>query len=613
MKKLKRTMVVFALILILCLAGVAAAPVTNGGEEDKGKVELSMTTAFNVVSGKGGELGDGFAVSPGSVVSVEYNVSNNSTRKGQLEMAVYERIVSSSGSVISDWHTLNVSMAPGSSKKVNGSSITINANYGDSVTYEYRLSYRVDNQWEDAASGSVKASLYNPAFNVTYTTDANPVGVSDFPLYFGGQITLTQGIKVGSVKVSDSVYGLLTEVGDLKQGETGRFQKKLSLPAGNVNSYIIIEYQDLLTGQTVKVEKPDVKASGKIIDAQEEPRLELNITSPVNYIKSSEELDITFTYENKTSYEVIMAFIYMVDENGQVSETPLFDLGGVSVDEIKTQTYRMTVEPDRRYSYAVYSHVADSNTPFKTTAELLITSVEPSLKVERTIDTEKLPFYTEAKVHYTFENISEYELTNVVISDGILGEIHTVAKVGIGESFEVTAEGKFTKTFESEPSVTLVLADGSNTEQSFRLDKQAFEVEIKEEPSIYLEIENIDASKKAQTSFDAVVINDGNAEFASVQLLDERTDEVLDESITMLQLGDKQVISLEDQDYSEDKEIALYIKAKTFDGQEMEFRYEPTKLSQITPAIIIACCAGAAIIIAGVIIVLVRRKKQQQY
>ncbi len=572
-------------------------------------INLNLSVSQIVSSGQGKTIDDTYTVSEDSVFAQTYSIKNSSTYTGSIEIAIYEKITSTAGSVVSDWTTLYATVNQNSTAKVTGTSVTMKSTYGKSITIAYKLMYKLDNEWIEYSSSSNTIKLYSPQFTVTYTTDADPVGISDFPVFFGGKVTLSSGGKANDVKVYDSTYGLLGSLGDLKEGQSKRFQKDISVPAGSVNSYIILEYTDAMTGESVRTELPTVKVTGKVIDSPIESKLTLDITPAKTYIETAEKMDIMFDFQNNTDYEVITAFIYLLDDSGKASSEPIIDIGAVASGASNSSTENMTIEPDKQYSFAIYAYVADSSTPFKATAELTISSVPPSLDIQRSIDTDKLPFYTDATISYTAKNVSDYELTDLVISDGVLGEIYTADSIAVGEEFSFTATGKFTNDFVSAPSVSVTLQDGKNTANSFILSKQIFEVERKNEPSTMLLIENINSKDKEHVSFDVTLLNDGNANLNNIEIIDARNGALL-ATLDSLIIGDKQVIQLSDQDYKDDKDITLKVKCTTDDGEQLEFSFDPVSLSTfpLTAVIII----GAVFIVLAACIIIIKLRQRNR-
>lgn len=571
-------------------------------------VELTLSTAQSASSGDGKKIDGAFTVSTDTVFAQTYSIKNSSTYTDSIEVAIYEKITSATGSTIAD-KTLNATVNQNSTAKVTGTSVTMKSTYGQSVTITYKLMYKLDNEWIEYSSSSTTIKLYSPQFTVTYTTDANPVGISDFPVFFGGKVTLSSGVLAKDVKVYDSVNGLLENLGDLKEGASKRFHKDISLPAGSINSYIIIEYTDALTGETVRSELPTVKVTGKVIDSPIETKLALTATPAKTYIETAEKMDITFDFQNNTDYEVITAFIYLLDDEGKASAEPIIDIGTVAVGATTSVTESMNIEPDTQYSFAIYAYVADSTTPFKTTAELTISSVPPSLDIQRSIETDKLPFYTDATITYTAKNVSDYELTDVVITDGILGEIYTADSIAVGEEFTFTATGKFTNDFASAPSVSLTMQDGKNTANSFILSKQIFEVERKAEPSVMLLIENINSKDKEAVSFDVTLLNDGNANLNTIEIIDTRNGASL-ESLDSLIIGDKQTVQLSGQNYKDDKNITLKVTCKTDDGTQLEFEFDPVSVSTFPLTAIIIIGAVFIVLAACIIIIKARQRRR---
>jgi hypothetical protein len=201
--------------------------------------------------------------------------------------------------------------------------------YGKSVTFSYKLMYKLNGEWIEYSSSSNTVKLYSPQFSATYTTDANPVGLSDFPVYFGGKIKLSSGVKVSNVKIYDSVYGLLAELGDIKEGESKKFQKDIAVTAGPINSYIIVEYTDLLTGETIKTDLSTAKVTGKIIDPPIETNMSLTVSSSNTYLETAQNIDLSFEFKNNTQYDIIAAFIYQLDDTGKATAEPILDMGSV--------------------------------------------------------------------------------------------------------------------------------------------------------------------------------------------------------------------------------------------------------------------------------------------
>jgi hypothetical protein len=544
-------------------------------------VELTLSTAQSVSSGDGKKIDGVFTVSTDTVFAQTYSIKNSSTYTDSIEVAIYEKITSATGSTIAD-KTLNATVNQNSTAKVTGTSVTMKSTYGQSVTIAYKLMYKLDNEWIEYSSSSTTIKLYSPQFTVTYTTDANPVGISDFPVFFGGKVTLSSGVLAKDVKVYDSVNGLLENLGDLKEGASKRFHKDISLPAGSINSYIIIEYTDALTGETVRSELPTVKVTGKVIDSPIETKLTLTATPAKTYIETAEKMDVTFDFQNNTDYEVITAFIYLLDDEGKASAEPIIDIGTVAVGTATSVTESMNIEPDTQYSFAIYAYVADSTTPFKTTVELIT---------------------------YTAKNVSDYELTDVVITDGILGEIYTSDSIAVGEEFTFTAIGKFTNDFASAPSVSLTMQDGKNTANSFILSKQIFEVERKAEPSVMLLIENINSKDKEAVSFDVTLLNDGNANLNTIEIIDTRNGALL-ESLDSLIIGDKQTVQLSGQNYKDDKNITLKVTCTTDDGTQLEFEFDPVSVSTFPLTAIIIIGAVFIVLAACIIIIKVRQRRR---
>ncbi len=571
-------------------------------------VKLTLSTAQVVSSGQGKTIDDIYTVSEDSVFTQTYSIKNSSAYTGSIEIAIYERITTSNGSIIED-KTLNATVNQNSTAKVTGTSVTMKSTYGKYITIACKLMYKLDNEWIEYSSSSSTIELYSPQFTVTYTTDADPVGISDFPVFFGGKVILSSGVRANDIKIYDSVYGLLEKIGDLKEGQSKRFHKDISVPAGSINSYVILEYTNAMTGENVRSELPTVKVTGKVIDSPIESKLTLDITPAKTYIETAEKMDITFDFQNNTDYEVITAFIYLLDDQGKASEEPIIDIGAVEPGAANSSTENMTIEPDEQYSFAIYAYVADSSTPFKATTDLTISSVPPSLEIQRSIDTDKLPFYTDTTISYSAKNVSGYELTDVVITDGILGEIYTAESIATGEEFTFAATGKFTNDFISAPSASLTIQDGKNTANSFILSKQIFEIERKNEPSAMLLIENIDSKDKENVSFDVILLNDGNANLSNIEIIDARNSALL-ETLDSLIIGDKQTIQLSDQNYADDKNITLKVKCTTDDGTQLEFSYDPVSLSTfpLTAVIII----GAVFIVLAVCIIIIKSRQKNK-
>jgi len=606
MKYNKPKSILIILLIIVLFSGVAYAETALL----PGDIKLSLSAGINAKSGKVKNIDGVYAVSQGSSFYQTYNIVNSSNYAGSIEVAIYEKITSENGSIISDWKTLKTTLAQGLSAAVTGSTVNMDITYGKSVTFSYKLMFKVNDEWIEYSSASSSVKLYSPQFSVSYTTDADPVGISDFPVYFGGKITLKSGMRVNKVKIFDSVYGLLQEIGDLKENENKRFQKDVIVSAGPVNSYIIIEYVDLMSGKTERTELPTVKVTGKIIDPPIESKLSLTTSLSKTHIKTPENLDVTFDFKNNTQYDIITAFAYQLNEEGKAIGEPIADMGAVLKGKDSMVTKNIYIEPDKTYIFAVYAYVEDSSTPFKTTAEFTLSSVPPSLEIRRSIDTDKLPFYTDAAVEYTVKNISEHDVKDVVISDGILGQIYKTDNIKSNEEVTFTAAGKFYDDFVSEPEVSLIIEDGKNTPHTFKLTKQIFEVQRKNEPSIMMLTENIDSKNKENISFDVILLNDGNTDFVDLELIDKRNGALLD-TFSLLSTTDKQTAQIKDQNYEDDKEIILSIKCRTADGKEMVFDFDPVKLTN--PVITIIIVSAVFVLLAALILFIKLRKKITRY
>lgn len=597
MKYKKIVSALFILFVIILFSGIAIA-------EDAfthSNVELSLVTNIALKSGQGKNIDSVYAVSQDSSFCQTYNIKNSTDYSGSIEVAIYEKITSATGKTISDWTTYASSVTRSSAITVTGKTVNMDATYGKSVTFSYKLMFRLNGEWFEYSSSSRTVKLYSPQFSVTYTTDANPVGLSDFPVYFGGKIKLLSAAKVSNLKIYDSVYGLLAELGDIKEDESKKFQKDLAVQAGVVNSYIIIEYTDLLSGENIRTELPNVKITGRIIDPPIEMKMSLNVSSSKTYLETSQNIDLTFEFINDTQYEIIAAFIYQLDDTGKATAEPILDMGSISKGAKTTLTKNIKIETDKIYQYAIYAYVEDSSTPFKTTYDFSLSSIPPCLEIQRSIAGNYLPFYTDTVITYKAKNISNYEVTNVTITDGILGEIYKTDSIKPGQEVTFTAKGKFTNNFVSQPTISLIIKDDKNTSHTFFITKQIFEIEQKNEPSIIMFIENINANNKESLSFNVVILNNGNTNFIDLELIDTRNGALLG-TLSLLDIGGKQIIPLINQNYKNDSQITLMVKCKTEDGQEMEYTFDPVHISNplikiiIISAVLLAIIAGAAFI-----------------
>lgn len=606
MKYKKIISALFISFIIILFSGIAIAEDTITTSD----VHLSLVTNISLKSGQGKNIDSVYTVAQGSSFCQTYNIKNSTDYSGSIEVAIYEKITSSSGKTISDWTTLTSAVTRGSATTVTGKTVNMDVTYGKSVTFSYRLMFKLNGEWNQYSSSSNTVKLYSPQFTATYTTDANPVGLSDFPAYFGGKITLSSGVKVSNVKVYDSVFGLIAELGDIKEGESKKFQKDLAVPAGVINSYLIVEYTDLLNGEIVRTELPDVKITGKIIDPPIETRMSFNVTCPKTYIETAQNIDLTFEFKNDTQYDIITAFIYRLDDTGKATSEPILDMGSVLKGSSTTLTKNIKIEPDKIYSYAIYAYVEDSSTPFKATYDFSLSSIPPCLEIQRSIEGAKLPFYTDAVITYTAKNISSYEVTNITITDGILGQIYKADSIKSGEQVTFTAKGKFTNDFTSQPIMSLIIKDDKNTSHTFFTTKQIFQVERKAQPSMMMQIENINAKNKENSSFDVVILNDGNTNFIDLELIDTRNGALLG-NISLLNIGDKQIISLASQNYKNDSEIKLMVKCKTDTYQETEFTFDPVHISN--PLIKIIIISAALLVVIGSAVFLTIKKRKRIY
>ncbi len=604
MKNKKIASIIFILFVIILFSGIAIAEDTITQSD----VNLSLVTNINIKSGQGKNIDSVYAVNQGSSFCQAYNIKNSTQYSGTIEVAIYEKITSASGKTISDWQTISSSVTRSSATTVSGTIVYMDITYGKSVTFYYKLMFKLNGEWIEYSSSSSTVKLYSPKFSVTYTTDANPVGLSDFPVYFGGKIKLSSGVKVSGVKIYDSVYGLLADLGDIEEGESKKKKKDIATTAGPINSYIIVEYIDLLSGETVSTELPDVKVTGKIIDSPIETKMSLNVTASQTYLESAQNIDLTFDFKNNTQYDIIAAFIYKLDDTGKAVTEPILDMGSVLKSTNSTLTKNVKIEPDKIYSYAIYAYVEDSSTPFKATYDFSLSSIPPCLEIQRSIEGDMLPFYTDAVITYTAKNISSYEVTNVTITDGLLGEIYKTDSIKSGQEVTFTAKGKFTNDFVSQPTISLTIKDDKNTSHTFFITKQIFQIERKSEPSIMMHIENINAKNKESSSFDVVLLNDGNTNFIDLELIDTRNGALLG-TLSLLDIGGKQIISLADQNYKDDSEIKYMIKCKTEDGQEIEFNFDPVHISNPFIKIIIISLVLAALIGCAIFLTIIKRKK----
>ncbi|GEM_PF-5813024 len=606
MKYKKIISALFILIIIILFSGIAIALDTI----TKSDVHLSLVTNINLKSGQGKTIDSVYTVAQGSSFCQTYNIKNSTDYSGSIEVAIYEKITSSSGKTISDWTTFTSSVTRGSATTITGKTVNMDTSYGKSVTFSYRLMFKLNGEWNEYSSSSNTVKLYLPVFSATYTTDANPVGLSDFLVYFGGKITLSSGVKVGSVKVYDSMYGLIAELGDIKEKESKKFQKDLAVSVGVINSYLIVEYTDLLSNEIVRTELPEVKITGKIIDAPIETKISMNVTSPKTYLETAQNIDLSFEFKNDTQYDIITAFIYQLDDMGKATAEPILNIGSVLKGSSATLTKNTKIEPDKIYSYAIYAYVEDSSTPFKATYDFSLSSIPPCLEIQRSIEGAKLPFYTDTVITYTAKNISNYEVTNVTITDGILGEVYKTDSIKSGQQVTFTAKGKFSNDFTSQPTINLVIKDDKNTSHTFFITKQIFMVERKTEPSMMMHIENINAKNKESSSFDVVLLNDGNTNFIDLELIDTRNGALLG-TFSLLNIGDKQIVSLSGQNYKSDSNIKLMVKCKTDTGQEMEFNFDAVHISN--PLIKIIIISAALLVVIGCAVFLTIRKRNRNY
>lgn len=569
---------VYLSVIVLFFVMLAAlAPLCASASSSQDDVNLSLTAERRVTAGSGRDINGTFYISTDSTFSQSYTVTNQSASDAPINIVLQERVLSESGVVISDWINLTATLNKGSSTTLSGTNLVMNSTYGKKITVEYKLQYKNFWSWTEYTSRTSDILVYAPTFSATYTTDASPVALSDFPIYFGGKITLLSGEKVKDVVLYDSVHGLIASVGELTQNITTRFQKDFFLPAGDVESHLIVEYTDMLTGKKTQTALTDVKIAGKIVDAPMESKLSLSALPAKTFIPSAQTVEVIFALQNDLPYDILSSYVYLLDQNGKASAEPIFDFGPLTKGQDLTVKKNVDLQPDIKYSYAVYAYVPDTSTPFKAGDAFVTTSTPPSLAITRSIEGEKLPFYQEAAVRYVAKNISPKDVTDIVIADGILGEIYKGDLIKAGGEVTFTVKHKFTADFVSNPIVNLVIKDGAQTKSTFMIERQTFEVTKKDRPSIALFIENIKAKDRKNVSFDAVLANDGNTGFTQIDVMDARDDVVI-KTLSYLGTGEKQIVQITGQNYEKDKKIHFKIKAITPQGEEMTFDTQPTAL-----------------------------------
>ncbi len=585
-----------------CTFSVSAAPPSDD-------VELSLTVDRRLTAGSGKELGGTYYISADSTFSQSYTVANQSSSNMPLDIVLQERVLSESGTVISDWINLPATVAKGASATLNGTNLVMTDAYGKKITFQYRLRYKSFVGSVEYASHTADIFVYAPTFSANYTTDASPVALSDFPIYFGGKITLTSSANVGEVSLYDSAHGLIEAIGDMTPNTTKRFQKDFFLPAGSVDSYLIVEYTDLLTGKRVKTELTDVKITGNIIDAPIETKLSLQALPAKTFIQSDETIEIIFELKNDLSYDILSSYVYLLDQDGKASAEPIFDFGPVVRGQSVSVKKNIALQPNIKYSYAVYAYVPNSSTPLKASYDFVTTSVPPSLDISRSIEGEKLPFYQEATINYVVKNISSKEVHNVVIADSILGEIHKADSIKAGDEITFSVKHKFTTDFVSNPIVNLVINDEAQTKNTFMIERQVFEVMKKDKPSIAIFIENIAAKDRKAVSFDVILANDGNAALQQIELIDLRDNSVAG-TLDLLRIGEKQSIYLAKQDYSEHSEVLFRIKALTDRGEELTFDMEPVRLPSSFRAALLIVMISVGVLAAAAVIYFKKRQNK---
>ncbi len=92
-----------------------------------------------------------------------------------------------------------------------------------------------------------------------------------------------------------------------------------------------------------------------------------------------------------------------------------------------------------------------------------------------------------------------------------------------------------------------------------------------------------------------------------MELIDTRNGALLG-TLSLLNIGDKQIISLTDQNYKDDSNITLMVKCKTDTGQEVEFNFDPVHISNPLITLIIISFVLVAVIGCAVFLTLKKRK-----
>lgn len=590
-------------IFLFCLCVVAllsSTAISAFASAHKGDVSLTLKVDRRLSAGSGKDIDGTYYISADSTFSQSYTVTNH-TSDGTLDIVLQERVLAESGAVITDWINLPVSIQKDASVTLNGTNLVMTNAYGKKVTFQYRLRYKGTMGWQEYSSHTADIFVYSPTFNASYITDASPVALSDFPIYFGGKITLSSNAKVADVALYDSVHGLIESIGELTPGTTKRFQKDFYLPPGDVNSYLIVEYTDLLTGKKVRTELNDVHISGKIVAASVEPKLSLSALPAKTFIPSDETVEIIFEIKNDLSYDILSSYVYLLDENNRTSAEPIFDFGPVARGQSLSVKKNVALQPNTQYSYAVYAYVPNTTVPFKAEYTFVTTSAPPSLTVTRSIEGDRLPFYQDTAINYTVKNISPKDVSDVVIVDGILGEIYQSNSIKAGDEVRFSATHKFTADFISNPIVTLTIQDAQQTKSTFMIERQTFEVMKKDQPSIMLLLENILAKDRKNVIFDVILANDGNTSFQKIDIVDVRNNTVV-HTLSSLNVGEVQSIYITNQNYENDKTIQLQAKATTADGEELIFDMEPVKLpTSFLITFLIVFISLIAIVLAAVV------------
>lgn len=567
----------------------------------KGDVNLTLKVDRRLSAGSGKDIDGTYYISADSTFSQSYTVTNHTSSNSTLDIVLQERVLAESGAVITDWINLPASIQKDASVTLNGTNLVMTSAYGKKVTFQYRLRYKGTMGWQEYSSHTADIFVYSPTFNASYITDASPVALSDFPIYFGGKITLSSNAKVADVALYDSVHGLIESIGELTPGTTKRFQKDFYLPPGDVNSYLIVEYTDLLTGKKVRTELNDVHISGKIVAASVEPKLSLSALPAKTFIPSDETVEIIFEIKNDLSYDILSSYVYLLDENNRASAEPIFDFGPVARGQSLSVKKNIALQPNTQYSYAVYVYVPNTTIPFKAEYTFVTTSAPPSLTVTRSIEGDRLPFYQDTAINYTVKNISSKDVSDVVIIDGILGEIYQSHSIKAGDEVRFSATHKFTADFISNPIVTLTIQDAQQTKSTFMIERQTFEVMKKDQPSIMLLLENILAKDRKNVIFDVILANDGNMNFQKIDIVDVRNNTVV-HTLSSLNVGEVQSIYITNQNYENDKTIQLQAKATTADGEELIFDMEPVKLpTSFLITFLIVFISLIAIVLAAVV------------